>query len=98
MPTQQGVSPFSAKTSRLANNRSSIHSAGPSRSVTLSPQATRKFTPPKSIEELKESNFKYCATRDIGIFEGQSVPDKGSVNRQDSGLGTLSTISNKFNL
>ena len=103
---QGGGGPFSGKvSSRLSSNRSSIHSVNSARSVVHSPQATHKSTVPKSIEESKESRFKLFEGRDnTGLAQASTSgqqsgpPDKGSVNRQDSGLGTLSTISNKFNL
>lgn len=102
--TQQGGGgQFSAKiSSRLSSNRSSIHTVNPAaRSVVRSPQATRKFAAPKSIKESKESTLKLFEGRNTGTAQTRCQNDpagKGPVNRQDSGLGTLSTISNKFNL
>ena len=100
---QGGGGPFSA--GRLSSNRSSIHSVNSAKSVIRSPQASRKSTVPKAIDESKESRFKLFEVRENTRLAQASTsgrhsgpPDKGSVNRQDSGLGTLSTISNKFNL
>lgn len=115
MKTTSQAGPPSAKSSYLANTRSSFQSAVPVIRTVTKPSpvtAVKVLSPTKHGDGSKEHPSREYGPGEIKLkvhnqgdskasedaYEVQSSacgPDKGPVNRQDSGIGTLSTTSNK---